>query len=81
MLQKMNEQKDDNLPCYSIRSTSIHKEVKNCIEDILHKTSKNLKNNQIFNAMKLLENYLPDIMKSVHEKLKKADTSDWTQNE
>jgi hypothetical protein len=64
-----------------IRSTSIHTEVKNCIEDILHKTSKNLRNNQVFNAMKLLETYLPDIMKSVHEKLKKTGTMDWTENE
>jgi len=64
-----------------VRNTSIPHDIKNQIEDILHKTSKNLKRDKVFNALKLLENYLPDIMKAVHEKLKVPQEFEWTENE
>lgn len=47
----------------------------------MYKTSQNLKKDKVFNTLKLLENYLPDIMKSVHEKLKKENPPEWTENE
>lgn len=35
----------------------------------------------MFHSLKLLETYLPDIMKSVHEKLKTPCETEWTENE
>lgn len=35
----------------------------------------------MINTLKLLETYLPDIMRSVHEKLKTARRGEWTENE
>lgn len=92
----MNEQEDEFLPCYSkwcmffnylplrfvgVRNTSIPSDIKNQIEDIMYKTSKNLKKDKVANTLKLLETYLPDIMRSVHEKLKNSPQTDWTENE
>ena len=51
------------------------------MEEILYKTSKNLKKEKVFNALKLLETYLPDVMKAVHEKLKTPLRNEWTENE
>jgi NAD-dependent SIR2 family protein deacetylase len=64
-----------------IRNTSISSDIKNHMEDILNKTSKNLKKDKVFNALKLLETYLPDVISSVHEKLKTPNMYEWTENE
>lgn len=53
----------------------------NLIEDILFKTSQNLKNEKVFNTLKLAENYLPDIMNAVHQKLPGFNKHEWCENE
>lgn len=51
------------------------------MEDILFKTSQNLKNERVFNTLKLLENYLPDIMNAVYQKLSGFNKNEWCENE
>lgn len=47
----------------------------------MFKTSQNLTKDKVFNTLKLIETYLPDIMKKVHQKLKEPKTMDWCENE
>lgn len=51
------------------------------MEDILHKTCSKLKKEKVLNTLMLLENYLPDIISSVHEKLRTPNQYEWTDNE
>ena len=90
VLQNMTNQKSDLLPWYSkiniittvgIRSTSIPFDVVNLIEDVLYKTSQNLSKEKVFNTLKLLENYLPDIMNTVSQKKKTINKNEWCDNE
>lgn len=60
-----------------IRNTSIPNNVINCIEEILFKTSQNLKKDKVLNTLKMAETYLPDIMQRVHEKLAEEQEEEW----
>jgi len=81
VLQKMNEQESDIYPCFSIRNTAIPKDIKDAMENVLFETSKNLKNEKVLHALKLVELYLPDMMKTVHEKLTMDSEDFWAKNE
>lgn len=51
------------------------------MENVLFETSKNLKSEKVLNGLKLIEEYLPDMMKTVHDKLKCPIDDNWTKNE
>ena len=70
-----------NLIYSGVSNTAIPRDIKDGIENVLFETSKNLKKDKILNALKLVENFLPDIMKSVHEKLATPIVDGWTPNE